>query len=399
MKILQLCLRIPYPPIDGGNIAMLNMAQALQHAGCEVNILAFNTKKHIIKTESLPAYFTEQFKLRSVFVDASIKLWPAFKNLFSNRSYNIDRFISEDFEKELVSVLTENKYDVIMLESLFMTPYIDTIKKLSVAKLVMHAHNVEHIIWKRLQLTENNFLKKKYLRLLAFRLENYEKSVCKKTNAIIALTTDDEKLFKSFCGQVPVFAVPIGLDVAHYKNEIAVVKNEVVKLFHLGSMDWMPNIEAVDWFLKNVWPYFEKSDMQIELHLAGRDMPEHIFKRAGNKLKIYGRIENAKAFLSDKDVMIVPLLSGSGMRVKIIEGMASGKCIISTTIGAEGISYTDGENIFIADTPAQFIEVIQNLYKNKNRITATGSNAQKLAEDFYDNKVIGERVKQILASI
>ena len=157
-------------------------------------------------------------------------------------------------------------------------------------------------------------------------------------------------------------------------------------------MDYLPNIEGVNWFLETIYPGLIKSTPGVPVFLAGKNMPEEIFKMANDKLKVSGRIDDARNYLSDKQIMIVPLLSGGGMRVKIIEGMAMGKTIISTTVGAEGIKYKHNKNILIADTPQEFIDAIIHCVNNPDVAKAIGIEARNLSEKTYENKIIGDNM-------
>ncbi|MEO8151152.1 MAG: glycosyltransferase [Bacteroidia bacterium] len=391
LRILQLCTRIPFPPQDGGTIAMYNLAKSLADCGCTVKILAFNTKKHFIAGDKIDDNFRKEFNLTSVYLDASIKASDAFLNLFSSESYNIRRFISEEFKQQLIIILRDYEFDIIQMESLFMAPYLETVRHHSKAKIVLRAHNVEHVIWERLHLEEKNIFKKWYLKLLTQRLHLYEKEMLNKFDALLPLTPDDEKVFNQLGAKVAVNITPIGVDVQSYKSEI-INEQQPFSIFHLGSMDWLPNIEAVDWFLKNVWNDLHRSLPQVQLHLAGKAMPDRIFSQQNDHLKVYGTIDNARKFMTDKQIMIVPLLSGSGMRVKILEGLAAGKVIVSTSIGAEGIKYIDGENLFIADTPDQFIKVTGKLFSDEQLIKNVSRKAVELAYSEYDNKIIAQRL-------
>ena len=171
MKILQICNKPPYPAVDGGAIAMNNTTQGLISNGYEVKVLAISTAKHPVNIESLPEDYLVSTKFESVFIDTSIKLKDAFINLFSSKSYNIERFISNDFTKKLIETLEKEKFDIIIIESLFVAPYITAIKKISKAKIVLRAHNVEYKIWERISSNTKNPIKKTYLSLLAKRLK------------------------------------------------------------------------------------------------------------------------------------------------------------------------------------------------------------------------------------
>ncbi len=189
--------------------------------------------------------------------------------------------------------------------------------------------------------------------------------------------------------QFPVEIVPIGIDTGTYEINDT---NGAEDIFHLGSMDWMPNLEGVKWFLNNVYPQILEKSPSVKIHLAGKGMPEWIYKLRSGNLMVYGRIENARQFMYNKKLMIVPLLSGGGMRVKIIEGMAMGRTIISTTIGAEGIKYKNGYDLLIADNPEEFVMHIIKCLTDKSFAAEIGKNARKLAESEYDNSVTGKSV-------
>ncbi len=390
MKILQLCLRIPFPPADGGTIAMYNMARSLDKAGASVTMLSFNTRKHFVAPEKLPSEIREKFRVQGVFLDASVKTIPAILNFFNNKSYNISRFDSPAFHHALEVLLQQEKFDVVQMESLFMTPYLKTIRKNSNAKVVLRSHNVEYMIWKRLAFAENNPFKKWYLNFLAKRLQNYENSILNELDAIIVLTEDDRKLYETMGTGVPMLVSPIGLDTDQY--EVSDNTSRELQFFHLGSMDWLPNIEAVNWFLEHCFPTIRREFPKVIFHLAGKSMPDAIFKQASEQLKVYGRIDDAQKFMSDKSVMLVPLLSGGGMRVKIIEGLAMGKTIISTAIGAEGIKYTENVNMLIGNTPEEFIARIRECIANPSRAHDIGKAARDLAVTKYENSVLGKEV-------
>ena len=390
MKILQICHRIPYPAIDGGNIAMMNMAQALIEAGNEVHQFALNTKKHFVNPLMLPEELRNKLHFNSVTIDTKINAFGIIKNLFTTESYNIIRFYSKEVEKELESVLRSNSFDVIQLETLFTAPYIDCIRKNSPNKIVLRAHNVEHIIWERLAKEDKNIFRKNYLKLLSRRLKKYELDVLKNIDAIIAITSVDDNNFKELLFKGPMLTIPVSLDFKEYFFDAN--EETEMSLFHLGSMDWMPNREAVEWFLKKCWPKLYSIFPSLKLFLAGRSFPQEIINANYPNVICEGKIEDSHSYMRKKQIMIVPLISGSGMRVKIIQGMALGKTIISTNIGAEGIPAENGKNIFLADTPEEFFGAISNCINNPGGCKQTGINGRKFAEENYSNQAAGKKI-------
>ena len=396
MRILQICNKPPFPAVDGGAIAMNNVTHGLINKGCTVNVLTVTTQKHKIST--LPKSYIDKTKFQSVFIDTTIKAKDAFFNLFSKKSYNVERFISDDFSKKLTEILKEEEiFDFIIIESLFVTPYIETIKKHTKAKIILRAHNVEHEIWERISANTTNIVKKKYIDLLAKRMKNYEISIFNKLDAICAMTNVDVESFKELGFKKNIASIPTG----YILEELKIVEKPVddFSVFHLASMDWLPNTEGVDWFIKNVWSIVNKTVPKAHLFLAGREMPQSYYELNNKSITTIGPVKSAKEFFLSKHIMVVPILSGSGMRIKIIEGMAIGKVIIATTIGAEGINCTNNKNILIADSPKAFSAAIIKCLNDKSFCEEISKNAKALIIEQYSNESISSKMMEFFKQL
>ena len=399
LKILQLCLRVPLPPYDGATIAMYNLAESLTASGAAVKMLSFNTKKHFMDANSIDAALLDKYKLETVFLDASVNAWDAFTNLFKpNESYNIVRFDTETFHQKLKELLQSETFDFILFEGLFLSPYLQTVRTFSKAKCILRAHNVEWLIWKRLAKATKNPLKKTYLYFLSDRLKRYENKVINNFDAIVAISEQDKNLFLRDGCNIPIEVAPTGMNTAKYNN-IEQMDADSLSLFHLGSMDWLPNIEAVDWLLKDIWPMIQQKSNKVQLFLAGKNMNPKYFNIKSENLIVAGEIKDALKFMENKQIMVVPLLSGGGIRIKILEGLAAGKVIVSTSTGAEGINYSDKKNILIADTPEDFTKTILSLLNNPNLLNNIAREAQILARTQYDNILIGKKLAGFLKTI
>lgn len=383
MKILQVCSKIPYPSKDGGSIAMNMLTEGLIATGNEVTVLAMSTPKSFLKQGEIDESYQSKTNFQTVFIDTSIKPFAAFLNLFSKKSYNVIRFYSKEFEKALEVVLAKENFDIVQLETLWVTPYVETIRKKTKAKIVYRSHNVEYIIWERLAVITKNSLKKRYFQLLAGRLKNYEVSMLNKYDAIASITDVEISTLKTLGCTLPVKHVPFGVSLVKYAPRQ--VDIEFPSLFHIGSMDWMPNMEAINWFLNKIWPAIHVKFPNLNLYLAGRNMPDWLSELKMKNVKVMGEVEDQLEFIRSKSVMIVPLQSGGGMRIKIIEGMAMAKAIVSTSIGAEGITCEDQVNILLADTETAFEQAIENCVVNKAFTETIGKNARVLVENKYDN--------------
>lgn len=391
MKVLQICNKPPFPPVDGGCVAMNAITSGLLANGHSVKVLAVSTKKHPFLKKQIPEAYLRKTSIETVFIDTGLSVVKGFKNLFSKGSYNVERFYSGDFETKLTEILKKEQFDTVQFESIFTAPYLETVKRYSKAKTVLRAHNVEHLIWQRMATQTSNPLKKWYLQFLAKRLREYEMNVLNNFDGIATITAEDKNYFIKNNIQTKSGVFPLGIDSAQYKpaqlNEV-----EFPSLFHLGSMDWMPNEEAIKWFLEKVWINVHTDFPDLKLYLAGRNMPEWLQTLQMPNVSIVGEVANAHQFMRQKAVMIVPLLSGGGMRVKIIEGLALGKTIISTTIGAEGIEAKDGETILIADTPEQFVQQIGKCINNREWYNRIAVEARKFALKNYDYREVANKL-------
>jgi len=375
---------------------MHNITQGLLDAGHQVKVLCISTAKHPLKVASIPDEYRERTRIEGVFVDTSLNVVDAFTDLVTADNYNISRFFSPDMDIRLIQLLSQEEFDIIHLESLFVTPYIPTLRRYSKARIVLRSHNLEHVIQERIAKGERNILKKPYRKFLARQLKEYEREVLKQVDGVAAITDADAQHMREHGCETPIITVPFGIDPGDY--EAPMPPGRPI-FFHLGSMDWMPNEEGIRWLLRTVWPRVIKKHPEAKLHLAGNRMPKDMIRARLPGTTVVGRVPDANRYIAQRHVMLVPLFSAGGMRVKIIEGMAMGKCIISTTIGAEGIDHTPGKNILIADTAAAFTDQIDKVLAEPQLADAIGKEAWKLVRTRHTNSDIIKELVAFYASL
>jgi glycosyltransferase involved in cell wall biosynthesis len=392
MNILQICSKPPFPKKDGYALAVNHISDALINKGHKLKVMAISTPKHDAK--DIPSQYLSNTDFEHIFIDTNVKILPAFQSLFSKSSYNTNRFYSNSFAKRLKELIKENSFDIVLLEGLYVCPYFEMISKNSNAKIVLRAHNIESDIWKGLAKQTNNLLKKCYLNLLQKKLSNYEKAIVLKMDGIICISELDENWMKKQSAK-DISTIPFAIDTKNYE----IVSTEKNTIFHIGSMDWRANIDGVNWFLNKVFPLINQQKKEVILHLAGRGMPDYFNDLSGENIMIDGEVENAKAFMKKYNLMIVPLWSGSGIRIKILEAMALGKTIISTTIGASGINYQNKKNILIADTAEQFANQIFWCFNNPLESQKIGENAKLNIQENYSSETIGLNLSAFLNKI
>jgi len=385
LNILFICNKSPWPASEGGPIAMNQLIEGLADTDHNIKVLAINTNKYAVEPEEIPEEYKQKTNIELLYINLAIKPIPAFFNLFTNNSYHVERFISAEFHKKVKELLNDQSFDIVQIETLFMSPYIKTIRENSKAKIILRAHNIEHLIWKRVAENYNNPLKKFYVGHLARTLELYERQIVKDYDGIVPITAKDALFFKSMTDK-PIMPLPFGVDTTKIKSSTE-PKPELA-LFHIGSMNWIPNEEGIKWFIDDVWPLVEKKLPEVKLYLAGREMPQWLLKLKRKNIIVVGEVNDAHEFIRSKAISIAPLFSGSGIRIKIIESMALGKAVISTSIGAEGINVQNEKNILIANNALEFFEAIKILFQNEQMGEDIGKQAQQLIEQEHNTKKI-----------
>ena len=365
-----------------------NTVRGLVNLGHEVSLVALNAKKnHHHENNEDDMDLLSKINYRSFNIDINVSVFDVAVNLFSKTSFNIDRYYSAEFEKLLIRELKITAYDIIQFEGLMVCLYLSAVRKHSKAKLVYRAHNIENQIWERLSQQKTDPFKKSYLKMHAKRIKNYELQQLNNFDGIAVFTEQDKTTLLEYGTKIPIEILPVGLNLDHYKPDFS--KTEFPSLFFLGSLDWLPNREGIEWFLENFYKDLTEGELRVRFYVAGNNIPERFddFEVMG-KIFIQGEVDDALEFVNSKSIMIVPLLSGGGMRVKIVEAMALGRAVISTSIGAESLAYTNGKNILIADDEHVFAESIIKVMRDRNLRITLGKNAQQLVIDKYDNREI-----------
>jgi glycosyltransferase involved in cell wall biosynthesis len=392
MKILQVCSKSPYPPLDGGSVAMLSHTMAFRKCRHQVTVLTMTTQKHSLSNHDKQE-FDKIAEVIAVPVNTSVKFHRILMNLFfADLPYNAERFITPRFRKTLIRLLRSVPFDIIQLEGLYLTPYIPDIRKNSNALVAFRAHNVEHEIWQRIARNETRPIAKYYYKILANRILRLEHRVMNSYDLLVPITQRDQLNFDKLGNTRPVFVCPAGL-VLDPLPENAQVK-PVASLFFLGALDWKPNQEGLLWFVNNVFPDLQSRFPGIQFHVAGRNAPAWLVKILirCQGITFHSEVPDARTFVLSKGILVAPYFSGGGMRVKIPEAMALGKPVVTSSLGAEGLDVSDGNNIFIAGKKEEYIEKIEKLLLNPDLFVKIGANALAFIRSTFNERMTSERL-------
>lgn len=386
----MLCNKSPWPKLEGGPIAMHAMISGLLQAGNTVKVLAANTNKYTVDPNTIPADFKENTQIEFVDIDLSLSFSGALYNFLAGKSYHVSRFHTKAFAQKITEVLKKESFDIIQLEMLQMATYLDIIRKYSKAPVVLRAHNIEHKIWQRIAENCSNPLKRIYLNHLYRSLKRFEISILNKVDGIIAITPVDAQNFDRLSHSTNIISVPFGINLDTLPENP--FQPAEPSLFHIGTMNWFPNEESIKWLMTQVWPQVSQRLPEIELHLAGRYMPDWMLKLSIPRVTVDGEVPDVWEYMQRFSIMVVPLFSGSGIRIKIVEAMAAGKAIITTAIGAEGINYENGQHLIIAKDAGSFTDAIVKVCNNRVLRDTLGKNARMLIAKEHDNNKLMQKL-------
>ena len=270
LRILILTHRAPFPQNGGYPIVVGNTIKGLVALGHHVSLISLNVKKNNAPYER--DELLDKISYIEYDIDIRVTAVEAVSNLFTKNAYNIDRYYNAGFERLLFKNLTDNKYDIIQLEGIFVAPYLNIIRKNSRAKVVFRAHNIEHQVWQKLAQLKSDPFKRWYLQLLARRIKKYELNLLNNFDGIVVFTEQDERAMLSFGTNIPLAVLPIGIDPALYKPDHD--KTDFPTLFFLGSLDWLPNREGIEWFIDNFHKDLTDGELKARFYVAGRNIPE-----------------------------------------------------------------------------------------------------------------------------
>jgi glycosyltransferase involved in cell wall biosynthesis len=394
MKVVYISNKPIYPLVDGGCVAMNQFLKCLLNSGLDVKHFTVSTYKHPYKEENYPEKLTPIIRTESAFIDTRINPFSALSYLFKKGSYNIDRFKSQRFHKLIKNYLVQQKVDIVIFESIYLANYFSLVKKYSTAKIIVRSHNVEFLIWERLAANESNLFKKFYFKKLAKDLRKVELNVLNKIDGIAYISNDDEKTLKRLGIQTNSITIPISIQ----PTELQADYNEK-SFFFIGSMNWKPNIETVRHLINTIFPEIKKLIPDAKLYIAGSSMPEEFQSNEETGIEIVGFVDSISEFMVSKGIMLVPLKSGSGVKIKIIEGMNFGVPILTSPYGVEGIQIENGKDIMIASTDNEFIQAAIELYHSSELREYIGNNAKSNIQLNFTEAAISKKIVGFIKTI
>ena len=305
--------------------------------------------------------------------------------------YAVRKFTDRLVCQEVARRLNDGRVDVAVCD--FLSASLNFPETLP-APVVLFQHNVETMLWRRMAKTEKNPLRKLSYSIEARKMSAYETRTLVRFQHVIAVSDHDRDAMLMLSPGCPITVVPTGVDTEQYQVAPSVSGRPPLVVF-TGSMDWEPNIDAMEYFCREIWPAVLAAFPDARFQIVGRNPHARVQRLASSSVEVTGTVASVADYLRKATVVIVPLRIGGGTRLKIFEAMAMGKAMVSTSIGAEGLDVTNGRDLLIADDAPAFASSILQLLRDPESRRSYERNAAALAARF-DWSQIARRFAEVL---
>jgi glycosyltransferase involved in cell wall biosynthesis len=392
MKLLWVNANFLHPTTKGGQIRTLEMIRRLNQRH-EVHYAAFEDPSQPEGVERSNEYCTKVYSVRRKLPSRGSMAFLAqvASGALSSVPVAVKRFYSEEMRQLLEKLLKTERFDRAICDFL-----VSTIHFPHLERAVLFQHNVETMIWRRHAEHAKDPMRRFFFTLQAERMAHYEAEACRRAGQVVAVSRVDAGVMKDLFGITNVSDITTGVDLDYFApTDADPPKHDLV---FIGSMDWMPNVDGVLYFVNEILPLIRRERPACSLAIVGRDPAPEIMTLAQNDahITVTGTVRDVRPFLWGGGVSIVPLRIGGGTRLKIYESMAAKTPIVSTAIGAEGLVYHDGGDILIANTPESFSGACLALLSNEVRREAIIANAWEMVASHFSWEQVTKQFEDIL---
>jgi len=397
MKLLWVKTDFLHPTTRGGQIRTLEMLKRL-HRRHEIHYVAFNDPTQPEGLARSNEYSSRAFPIEHRVPDKRSPgfAWQLLKGWLSPTPVAMCRWESFAMRDRVAELLREQRFDSIVCDFIFPGWSLGD----ALERAVLFEHNVETMIWRRHAENASDPLRRFYFELQARRMFTREQLFCRRARHVVAVSPVDAQMFRDLFGLREVSTVATGVDIDYFRASVS--NNSAVRprfdIVFVGSMDWMPNQDAVRFFLAEILPLIRRTIPDCSVGIVGRTPSAEMIElgRRDGRVTLTGTVPDVRPFLWDAKLSIVPLRIGGGTRLKIYESMAAGTPVVSTSIGAEGLEVTNGSDIRLADTPESFAAACLELITNPGERERLASAAQKLVETRFSWEAVTGHFEQIL---
>jgi len=399
MNVLLMSPWLPWPPYDGGRIRILETLRYLSRRHSVTLVTSLRRAEEIEHAPVLGDFC--QNVITTVVSNGTGAVFSRLSRGVLSRRPLIQSFYYDTHLAWQVRDLTSRvAYDVIQVEFPFQTPYLNAVAPLSRAKKILTMHNIESLRFKReLQLSQWG---KRRLVLLGNHIffRAWEKKALRQFDGIITVSDLERTWVQRHAPHATVEVVPNGVDTEYFSPGCPVPPDSNPYIVFTGAMDYPPNVDAARWFCNEILPVLQRNIPQIGLKIVGKNPHPQVLELGKKKgVEVTGTVPDIRAYVAGSVALIVPLRSGGGTRLKILEAMAMERPVISTTVGAEGLEITPGSEILIADDAQQFVNHIQLLLRSPETAELIGKMGRLLVKQKYDWQICLGRLDRLYDAV
>jgi glycosyltransferase involved in cell wall biosynthesis len=388
MRILYLSQKPAYPQIDGGTNAIARLMEQLMSIDDNtIDYLCYSTEKHPFDAHKFPIEWQKNLSIEAIPLENQVKFLELLRYFFSSKAYPIERYRKRNVLRALHDKLSNSAYDVLILDGLYSTAYLEEIKQRFSLKIYYRCHNVEHQIWKELGEQSNNLLKKIYFARIAKQVKAYELKLMSSIDKVLPVSPIDEAFFTTN-SEVESTLIPIV-----QKQQFESFTYQENSLFFIGNMDWKPNAEGVKWFVKNVFVPLKRQNNKLSFHIAGMEKGQLNAIKNIEGVVLHGFVEDLSKFIRTKGLFVAPLLSGSGIKVKVLEVLSHGVPFVLSEKAAEGIGFR--KEITFFSTAENAIQNIQEVLNDPEKAKIIGTKGFELISEKFSNELGLAALKKI----
>lgn len=381
---------VPYPVNEGGRVALYNTAIQLQKHGIEVHYASPKINENDSKS------FSQLVTLHLLDIDSRTKFFGALKNIFSRLPYNIEKYYSASALNQLARLVGEEKFDAIQVETLHMARYGIELKRLFGLPIVLREHNFESDITRRFRDHSPNPFIRLYATIQHRRIMSFEADAVQQFDMVFPITNEDEVKLRLIAPQMHSTVVSAGVDTKSLVFSSNHVPNRILFLI---NYDWPPNKDSLEYYIEQILPNVARLCPGVMTLLIGKGTEKFKSNPTAKNIEVVGFLDNLNDLSMLGSIAIVPLRIGSGMRIKILELMAMGRVVITTTMGAEGIEAEHGKHLIVCDDPYEFATCVAHYLGSPVESARIGEDARKLVEEKYSWDIVGKRMYEVYASL
>lgn len=286
------------------------------------------------------------------------------------------------------------RFDVMICDFLAATPNFRGVRR---TPTVLFQHNVESSLWRRRATHAPHPLARPFYALEAAKMDRYERVTVQRFDHIVAVSDHDRELMAAYTDPSRITVVPTGVDTAQFRPARTHRASSPLVLF-LGSMDWEPNVDGVEWMVETMWPQIAAAVPNATCRIVGRNPGPRVRRLASDAIEVTGTVPSVIEHLAQAAVVVVPLRVGGGTRLKIFEAMAAGRAVVSTSIGAEGLQVAHGRDLLLADTPDAFAQAVIDVLRDDDLRERLGRGAAEVS-DRHDWRAVAQHLERALQRV